>query len=248
MGGRDKTPSPAYSCVTTYLDAGAEASLGPVYFKPVSQKHVRSWLFVRSNLTLLDEVLIHGEGGSGHLVFRESSGAVLEALRMRVPERNLRCGGGQPANKPNSKRKSSKAEDEETTSDELQAKTQQAFVLANHGNLDVQMHGIRLGECSQDSFDLGECKCASSGFALSRCSRNATIRPGDTLRIPITFEADFTTSLATSKLTVISSAGPLCFHLQAQLPHHVLPRCRAQLQLRARPSSSEQRAARAATL
>jgi hypothetical protein len=49
--------------VTTYLAPGGEAELGPVYFTPSSQKHVRSWLFVRSNLTLLDEVLIHGEGG-----------------------------------------------------------------------------------------------------------------------------------------------------------------------------------------
>ena len=43
---------------------------------------MRSWLFVRSNLTLLDEVLIHGEGGEGQLIFREPSGAQLETLLM----------------------------------------------------------------------------------------------------------------------------------------------------------------------
>ena len=206
---------------------------------------MRSWLFVRSNLTLLDEVLIHGEGGSGQLIFREPSGAQLETLLMSVPEKNLRFCAGEtqpPVSKPSSKKKGSKSEDEERASDQLQIKTQQAFVLANHGNLDVFVHGMRLGTCDKDKPSREECECASNGFALPRCLRNATIRPGETLRVPVTFESDFSTSRATTKLIVLSSAGPLTFALQAQLPHHVLPMCRAQLRLRTRPSEGEQRA------
>jgi hypothetical protein len=230
--------------VTTYLAPGGEAELGPVYFTPSSQKHVRSWLFVRSNLTLLDEVLIHGEGGSGQLIFREPSGAQLKTLLMNVPEKNLRfCAGEgqQPVSKASSKKKGSKSEDEEPASDELQIKTQQAFVLANHGNLDVFVHGMRLGTCDKGSPTSEECACAFNGFVLPRCLRNATIRPGETLRVPVTFESDFSTSLARTNLIVISSAGPLTFELQAQLPHRLLPMCRAQLQLRSRPSDAEQR-------
>ena len=230
--------------MTTYLAPGGEAELGPVYFTPSSQKHVRSWLFVRSNLTLLDEVLIHGEGGSGQLIFREPSGAQLKTLLMNVPEKNLRfCAGEgqQPVSKASSKKKGSKSEDEEPASDELQIKTQQAFVLANHGNLDVFVHGMRLGTCDKGSPTSEECACAFNGFVLPRCLRNATIRPGETLRVPVTFESDFSTSLARTNLIVISSAGPLTFELQAQLPHRLLPMCRAQLQLRSRPSDAEQR-------
>ena len=230
--------------MTTYLAPGGEAELGPVYFTPSSQKHVRSWLFVRSNLTLLDEVLIHGEGGSGQLIFREPSGAQLKTLLMNVPEKNLRfCAGEgqQPVSKASSKKKGSKSEDEEPASDELQIKTQQAFVLANHGNLDVFVHGMRLGTCDKGSPTSEECACAFNGFVLPRCLRNATIRPGETLRVPVTFESDFSTSLARTNLIVISSAGPLTFELQAQLPHRLLPMCRAHLQLRSRPSDAEQR-------
>ena len=164
---------------------------------------------------------------------------------MNVPEKNLRfCAGEgqQPVSKPSSKKKGSKSEDEEPASDELQIKTQQAFVLANHGNLDVFVHGMRLGTCDKDNPTSKECECAFNGFVLPRCLRNATIRPGETLRVPVTFESDFSTSLATTNLIVISSAGPLTFELQAQLPHHLLPMCRAQLQLRTRPSEGEQRA------
>ena len=124
---------------------------------------MRSWLFVRSNLTLLDEVLIHGEGGSGQLIFREPSGAQLETLLVSVPEKNLRFCAGEtqpPVSKPSSKKKGSKSEDEERASDQLQIKTQQAFVLANHGNLDVFVHGMRLGTCDKDKPSREECECA----------------------------------------------------------------------------------------
>ena len=163
---------------------------------------------------------------------------------MSVPEKNLRFCAGEtqpPVSKPSSKKKGSKSEDEERASDQLQIKTQQAFVLANHGNLDVFVHGMRLGTCDQDKPTREECACAFNGFALPRCLRNATIRPGETLRVPVTFESDFSTSRASTKLIVLSSAGALTFTLRAQLPHHVLPMCRAQLRLRTRPSESEQR-------
>eukprot|EP00964_Phaeocystis_antarctica_P067039 scaffold40572_cov63-Phaeocystis_antarctica.AAC.1 len=167
---------------------------------------------------------------------------------MSVPEKNLRFCAGEGQQPVSSKASSKKrgagrhtSEDEEPASDELQIKTQQAFVLANHGNLDVFVHGMRLGTCDKDSPTSQECECAFNGFVLPRCLRNATIRPGETLRVPVTFESDFSTSLATTKLTVLSSAGPLEFKLQAQLPHHLLPMCRAQLQLRTRPSEAEQR-------
>ena len=235
-------------CGARTLAAGEEAQLGPVYFKPSSQRHVRSWLFVRSNLTLLDEVLVHGEGGSGELLFREANGSSLKSLHIAVPEKNLRCGdaskGGGAKKKASAKAGAGGSEEDGATGDdELQTRTQQSFVLANTGNLDVHVHGMRLGECSETAFDRGECACTVNGFSLPRCSKNSTIKPGETLRVQVHFEADsFSSSLASTKLTVISSLGTLCFPLEAEMPHYMLPKCQALLFQRTRAQPSEQRA------
>ena len=66
--------------------------------------------------------------------------------------------------------------------------------------------------------------------------------------MPVTFESDFSTSRATTKLIVLSSAGPLTFALRRNC-HTVLPMCRAQLRCaRAHPKASSARVRRHALL
>ena len=55
------------------LAANSDGKVGPVAFHPISLQHVRSHFYVRSNLTFLDEVIVHGIGGSGELVLSGST-------------------------------------------------------------------------------------------------------------------------------------------------------------------------------
>ena len=51
------------------LNPGETLSLGPVVYHPSREGSCSSYLFVRSNLTTIEQVLMHGIGGGGRLTF-----------------------------------------------------------------------------------------------------------------------------------------------------------------------------------
>ena len=152
------------------LKPGEEAQLGPVHFTPpagVEGDHVRAWLYVRNNLTLLDEVILHGEGGAGRFAFEEDTGDPATSVFDGTKIVYARTGTQEPPADANKKRPKAKALGElsfEIKDHALQCGQKKGgklrglmngrfatrfahnFTIANRGTMPLQIYSLSLGE------------------------------------------------------------------------------------------------------
>ena len=205
------------------IPPGGEARIGSIRFSPTRLGAVRSTVYLRSNLTWLDEVLIVGDGGGGRLaVLSEASAAKAErgdpigtaeddegVLRVTLSSEEL--AGAE------SKLQALAAGGESTTP--LPHVFVKSFTLTNRGNLNLRVDWMSVQPAGSPA---RQGSCSHGGFSVAECASSFSLAPGSLRRLDVVYEADFRSELATAELEVHSSTGTVTFPLEARLRQHML--------------------------
>jgi hypothetical protein len=171
-----------------------QAEFGPIFFTPLLRKQLSATLYIRNNLTLMQTVVIKGEGGSGKLVF-EDAGVQKDSLNIIIDEVALGLNKQQiPALPPSG------------------FEVLRTFIARNSGNLPlfIQEFSIDGGGCQQ------------FGFRLHNCGK-FSLKPGEHTSFTVSYRPDFSSSLVKHQLVVTSSLGTTHVPLLATISPHLLP-------------------------
>lgn len=193
----------------------ARGRLGPVHFRPTAKSgpiQVRSWLFVRNNLTVLDDVLLLGEGGAARIELDEGGEPATQA-RFAIAERQLLrlCRAPKPplvngVDQPNWVILPHASPEPINI-----IKVERTLRFVNRGNLPFNISDVglnRLNDCSEAGFVLHEmryraaqrltsreCGSRSRFFDVSGQSgeeqAHVMVGPGEAVELYISFEPDF---------------------------------------------------------
>ncbi len=186
--------------VSPELMAGAvipphgQADFGPIFFTPLLRKQLSATLYIRNNLTLMQTVVIKGEGGSGKLVF-EDAGVQKDSLNIIIDEVALGLNKQQVPVLPPSG-----------------FEVLRTFIARNSGNLPLFIQEF--------SIDGGGCQ--NFGFRLHNCGK-FSLKPGEHTSFTVSYRPDFSSSLIKRQLVVTSSLGTTQVPLLATISPHLLP-------------------------
>lgn len=181
-----------------FLPPRSSSAIGPIYFLPQYFHQTNMSLYLKNNLTVLEMISIHGQGGSGLFVFTstnvtKSQRILLDSLTFHLNSTHME----QCLDKNNP-----------------QLTITKEFLGMNQGNLPVQVYGL--------SINYGSCR--DYGFRVSPCGP-FTLQPNEEILISITFSPDFSSSIVKRSLIVSTSQGDISFPLEAELPYDWLSIC-----------------------
>jgi hypothetical protein len=171
-----------------------QADFGPIFFTPLLRKQLSATLYIRNNLTLMQTVVIKGEGGSGKLVF-EDAGVQKDSLSIVIDEVALGLNKQQVPTLPPSG-----------------FEVLRTFIARNSGNLPLFIQEF--------SIDGGGCQ--NFGFRLHNCGK-FSLKPGEHTSFTVSYRPDFSSSSITHQLVVTSSLGTTHIPLVASVSPHLLP-------------------------
>lgn len=195
--------NPSPNSLTMMLEPRQKKSV-LIGFVPMDEKPKTSIMVVRNNLTILDLVVVHGQGAKTYFKINgKSPGTKSSVLVFQIKADHLKdCNKSTPKARvyPSFTVKGS-------------------FTATNAGQLPVEVV----------SMNINNYECEGYGFRILNCEP-FTLMPNASKRIDITFIPDFTTSRVTRSLRVLTTMGQtLDFTLLATLPHHLLPLCASAL-------------------
>uniref|UniRef100_A0A671TD30 Transmembrane protein 131-like n=1 Tax=Sinocyclocheilus anshuiensis TaxID=1608454 RepID=A0A671TD30_9TELE len=169
-----------------------------VRFRPITNHRVSSLLVVRNNLTVVDLIMVHGQGTTESLRLAGKAPGLGSSLRFKLTEAFLKdCSEGK-----------SKAEEPNFT-------LRRTFRLENTGLLPIN---IRSMEISGNA-------CEGYGFKVLNCEEFA-LKPNTSKDLVILFTPDFTSSRVIRELKLVTAGGSVfVFVLNASLPYHMLAVC-----------------------
>ncbi|XP_059172508.1 transmembrane protein 131-like isoform X2 [Physella acuta] len=178
-----------------------------VGFQPKDDLARSSLIVVRNNLTIIDAVVVQGQGRKGEMRFNNKKPGSHSALTFELTEKHLKnCDISEKKNKnimPN-------------------FTVRRPFTLRNSGELPFYIHG----------FSINELPCEGYGFKVFDCS-GFEMLPNSSRKINIAFTPDFTMSQIQRMLTIHTSLGPPAneanYSLQAMVPYDLLSQCSAAL-------------------
>ncbi|XP_057312609.1 transmembrane protein 131-like isoform X2 [Hydractinia symbiolongicarpus] len=171
-----------------------------VGFLPNDESPKTSIMVVRNNLTVLDLVVVHGQGARTHFnMDGNAPGSKSSVLFFEIKAIHLKdCNKSTP-----------KARVYPSFT------VKRSFTATNVGQLPV--HVV--------SMSINNYECEGFGFRILNCE-SFILMPNDTRKIDVTFIPDFTTSRVTRTLRLLTTMEQsLDFILLATLPHHLLPLC-----------------------
>ena len=171
-----------------------QAEFGPVFFTPLLRKQLSATLYIRNNLTLMQTVVIKGEGGSGKLIF-EDAGIQKESLNIVIDEAALGLNKQQHPTLPPSG-----------------FEVLRTFIARNSGNLPLFIQ----------EFSIDDGGCQKFGFRLHNCGK-FSLKPGEHTSFTVSYRPDFSSSLIEHQLVVTSSLGTTQVPLVATVSPHLLP-------------------------
>ncbi|OWF37267.1 transmembrane protein 131-like isoform X2 [Mizuhopecten yessoensis] len=186
------------------------AVLGPdvkikvrVGFHPKDDISRTSLILIRNNLTILDALVIQGQGGRGEMKLSNKKPGSGIPLQFDMTEKHLKnC----------DKKKHTKSMAPNFT-------VRRSFTLKNTGELPFYVHGYSINGAS----------CEGYGFRVLDCD-GFHMLPNTSRKIDIAFTPDFTMSRIRRTLTVYTSLGaPANYTLQATVPPHTLSKCSSAL-------------------
>jgi hypothetical protein len=172
-----------------------QAEFGPIFFTPLLRKQLSATLYIRNNLTLMQTVVIKGEGGSGKLVFEDAGGVQKDSLNIIIDEVALGLNKQQAPTPPPSG-----------------YEVLRTFIARNSGNLPLFIQEF--------SIDGGGCQ--KFGFRLHNCGK-FSLKPGEHTTFTVSYRPDFSSSLIRHQLVVSSSLGTSQIPLLATISPHLLP-------------------------
>uniref|UniRef100_A0A8C9V152 Transmembrane protein 131 n=1 Tax=Scleropages formosus TaxID=113540 RepID=A0A8C9V152_SCLFO len=168
-----------------------------VRFTPVSSHTVASLLVVRNNLTVLDYMLVQGQGTTESLRVAGKAPGPGSSLRFKMTESLLKdC-------------------TEEVKSKEPNFTLRRTFKVENVGQLPITIQ----------SMEISGNVCEGFGFKVLNCQEFA-LKPNASKDIVILFTPDFTASRVIRELKLVTAGGSeFIFILNASLPYHMLALC-----------------------
>eukprot|EP00656_Telonema_subtile_P051304 TRINITY_DN6866_c0_g1_i4.p1 TRINITY_DN6866_c0_g1~~TRINITY_DN6866_c0_g1_i4.p1 ORF type:complete len:1313 (+),score=349.16 TRINITY_DN6866_c0_g1_i4:205-4143(+) len=183
----------------------SKSKLGPIFFKPSSLTSVNATLFVKNNLTILDPIIMHGEGGSGFFHFKDGLN-LLDTLKIELNESDFRV--------HLDKHKAAQG----TNTQPSPVFFQRSFRATNNGNLPIEVLGIEVNGRG----------CVAYGFEIFNCS-SFTLQPDESTSIVLSFQPDYSASVIRRELFVTTTLGIQRVPVEVTLPHELLPELAAVL-------------------
>ncbi|KAL4230243.1 hypothetical protein ACF0H5_010629 [Mactra antiquata] len=188
--------------LTTFLNYKGSKIKVQVGFKPKDDSIKTSLIIVRNNLTVIDAIVISGQGGRGEMKLNNKKPGV-STLQFDMVEDNL---------KSCDKRKQHKVIAPNYS-------VRRTFTLRNTGEIPFYVHGYRINNV----------ECEGYGFRVLECEGYEML-PNTSRKIYIAFTPDFTMSRIQRTLTIFTSLGSAFnYTLQATVPPHLLSKCAASL-------------------
>lgn len=168
-----------------------------VKFAPVHNRTVVSLIIIRNNLTVVDAVVVQGQGTTESLKLAGKHPGPGSSLRFKINEVLLKdCSDKMKMREPNFTLK-------------------RIFKVENTGLLPVFVK----------SMEISGYICEGYGFKVVNCQEFA-LKPNASKEIIILFTPDFTASRVIRELKLITSGGSeFVFVLNASLPYHMLATC-----------------------
>ncbi|KAJ8247017.1 hypothetical protein GJAV_G00257820 [Gymnothorax javanicus] len=178
------------------LSPGEVKSL-TVKFTPATNHTVSTLLIVRNNLTVVDYILLQGQGSVESLRVDEKPPGPGSSLRFKITEALLKnCSNSSRSKEPN-------------------FSLRKTFKVENTGQLPIYIQSTKIGGYV----------CEGYGFRVLNCQEFA-LQPNSSTDIVILFTPDFSTSCVIQELRLVSSGGSVfLFILNASLPYHMLGVC-----------------------
>uniref|UniRef100_A0A3B3REH4 Transmembrane protein 131 n=1 Tax=Paramormyrops kingsleyae TaxID=1676925 RepID=A0A3B3REH4_9TELE len=194
-----RTPLPQSSFfgpARVLLSPGEERSL-LVRFTPMGSHSVTSLLIVRNNLTVLDYLIVQGQGTTESLKVAGRPPGPGSSLRFKMTESLLKdC-------------------TDEVKSKEPNFTLRRTFKVENVGQLPISIR----------STEISGYACEGFGFKVLNCQEFA-LKPNASKDIVILFTPDFTASRVIRELKLVTAGGSeFLFVLNASLPYHMLAPC-----------------------
>uniref|UniRef100_A0A673HG09 Uncharacterized protein n=1 Tax=Sinocyclocheilus rhinocerous TaxID=307959 RepID=A0A673HG09_9TELE len=167
-----------------------------VRFRPITNHRVSSMLVVRNNLTVVDLIMVHGQGTTESLRLAGKAPGLGSSLRFKLTEAFLKDCSEAKAKEPN-------------------FTLRRTFRLENTGLLPIH---IRSMEISGNA-------CEGYGFKVLNCEE-FVLKPNTSKDLVILFTPDFTSSRVIRELKLVTAGGSVfVFVLNASLPYHMLSVC-----------------------
>ncbi|XP_072118848.1 transmembrane protein 131 isoform X1 [Mobula birostris] len=168
-----------------------------VKFAPVHNRTVMSLIIIRNNLTVVDAVVVQGQGTTESLKLAGKHPGPGSSLRFKINEVLLKdCSDKMKMREPNFTLK-------------------RIFKVENTGLLPVFVK----------SMEISGYICEGYGFKVVNCQEFA-LKPNASKEIIILFTPDFTASRVIHELKLITAGGSeFVFILNASLPYHMLATC-----------------------
>ncbi|CAF2702202.1 unnamed protein product [Rotaria sp. Silwood2] len=168
------------------------------YRPKLSTKH-EIYLVVRNNLTIIESILLRGEGGRGSLtVGNRKAGSSDIPLVLEMNEKQYKLCSDYIS----------------TDGARGNPVLQKIVTLRNTGNMRVIIYDILFGHS----------KCSGQGFSVNVCS-NIEIEPNERFDLRIRFQPDYTLAEIAESLTVSTNIGPMTFPIIVRIPQRVLATC-----------------------
>ncbi|XP_076871161.1 transmembrane protein 131 [Brachyhypopomus gauderio] len=173
-----------------------EAKSFSVRFTPISNHSVSSLLVVRNNLTVVELIMVRGQGTRESVKIAGKVPGRGSSLRFKMTEALLKdCSENKPK-EPN-------------------FTLRRTFRLENTGLLPIHVR----------SMEISGTVCEGYGFKVLNCQEFA-LKPNTSKDLIILFTPDFTSSRVIRELKLVTAGGSeFVFVLNASLPYHVLPAC-----------------------
>ncbi|XP_052793068.1 transmembrane protein 131-like isoform X2 [Mya arenaria] len=187
--------------LTVSLEKGAKVKV-QIGFTPKDDIFRTSLIIVRNNLTIIDAVVLEGQGGRGELKLNNKKPGI-SSLQFDIAEKHLKYCDRRKHNK--------------NTIPNFTVK--RSFTLRNTGELPFYVHG----------YNINNVQCEGYGFRVLDCT-GYEMKPNSSRKIDIAFTPDFTMSRVQRTLTIFTSLGQAFnYTLQATVPIHTLSKCSSSL-------------------
>ncbi|KAG6925474.1 transmembrane protein 131 [Chelydra serpentina] len=185
-----------HSVLNIVLKPGERKSV-KVKFTPALNKTVSSLIIIRNNLTVIDAIMVQGQGTTESLRVAGKPPGPGSSLRFKITETLLKdCSEKMKLKEPNFTLK-------------------RTFKVENTGQLQVNVK----------SMEISGYTCEGYGFKIVNCQEFA-LSANASKDIVILFTPDFTASRVIRELKFITAGGSeFIFVLNASLPYHMLATC-----------------------
>ncbi|NWR31468.1 TM131 protein, partial [Tachuris rubrigastra] len=185
-----------HSILSLILKPGERKSV-KVKFTPVLNKTVSSLIVIRNNLTVIDAIMVQGQGTTESLKIAGKPPGPGSSLRFKITEALLKdCSEKMKYKEPN-------------------FTLRRTFKVENTGQLQINVKTMEISGYT----------CEGYGFKVVNCQEFA-LSANTSKDIVILFTPDFTASRVIRELKFITAGGSeFVFILNASLPYHMLATC-----------------------